>query len=255
MDKHTETPDIGQLNFGEGEEEDVEDLFASPESGATTQKHTPSSQASTSAPKPPPFHHARNSSHSRQQTDLEARETRLRAELEKLREVNRVIENVSASLTKAKDNMETVNRTVSSASTLLATWTRILGQTEFNQRLILNPAWKGASQDLEDLENEDARRQQEAERRVVEEQRRREEAQRRAEEEERRKATAAAAGTGRGGSKTRGTRGSSSSSRGYVGVGGQSGRGRGTTGSMVGSTSGNGLGRAGSTRGRGRGLG
>ena len=244
MSKSSNAPAVGKLSLEDGED-DVEDLFASPESGATTQKHTPNSQAS-SAQK-----HARSDSRSRQ-NEQEAREARLRAELEKVREVNKVIEGVTASLEKAKDNMETVNRTVGSASTLLATWTRILSQTEHNQRLILNPNWHGASQDLEDMESEDLRRQQEAERRALEEQRRREEAQRRAEEEERRKAMAAAAPTRRTGS-TRGGRGTSSSSRGYVGVGGQSGRGRGTTSSTRGS---NAISRgSGSTRGRGRGLG
>jgi hypothetical protein len=248
MDKPAGTPDVGRLSL---EDDDVEDLFASPsDSGTGTQKHTPTSQAS-SAQK----YHARNSSRSRQQ-EAEARDARLRAELEKVREVNKVIEGVTASLTKAKENMETVNRTVSNASTLLATWTRILSQTEHNQRLILNPNWQGATQDVEDLENEDLRRQQEAERRALEEQRRREEAQRRAEEEERRKAAAAAAPS-RGGLKTRGTRGSSGSGRGYAGVGGQAGRGRGTTGTgtgaRAGSSTGSGVGRTNSTRGRGRG--
>lgn len=247
-DKPTSTPDAGKLSL---EDEDVEDLFASPESGATTQKHTPSSQASSA--------HKHSRSRQRQEeTEAEARDARLRAELEKVREVNKVIEGVTASLSKAKENMETVNRTVHSASTLLATWTRILSQTEHNQRLILNPNWHGASQDLEDLENEDLRRQHEAERRVAEEQRRREEATRRAEEEERRKALASST-PGRGGSKTRGVRGTSSGTRGgYVGVGGQSGRGRGGNtgpGARGGSTSGSGIARSGSTRGRGRGLG
>jgi len=234
MSKHTDTPDIGKLNL-----EDDEDLFASPESGATIQKQTPTSNASSAQKQ-------RGRSHS------EAREARLKAELERVREVNRVIEGVTASLTKAKENMGTVQRTVVNASTLLATWTRILSQTEHNQRLILNPNWHGASQDVEDIENEEVRWQHETERRAVEEQRRREEAQRRAEEEERRRAVATP--STRGASKTRGTRGTrgtSSSSRGYTGVGGQTGRGRGTAG-----TRGSGIGRGTSaTRGRGRGLG
>lgn len=231
--------------------EDVEDLFASPESGATTQKHTPSSQSS-SAQK----HHSRSDSRSRQ-NEQDARDARLRAELEKVRQVNKVIEGVTASLTKARDNMETVNRTVNNASTLLATWTRILSQTEHNQKLILNPNWHGASQDIEDMEHEDLRRQQEAERRAMEEQRRRDDAQRRAEEEERRKAAAAVTPGRRGSVKVRGSRGPSSSTRGYTGIGGQAGRGRGAVNSTSTSTTrgANGIGRTTSTRGRGRGLG
>lgn len=227
-------PDLEGLEL----EDDAEDLFASPSvSGATTQKHTPTSNASSAQKQ-------------RVRSQSEAREARLKAELERVKEVNRVIEGVTASLKKAKENMGTVQRTVENASTLLATWTRILSQTEHNQRLILNPTWHGATQDMEHMENEDARRQQEADRRLIEEQRRREEVQRQAEEDERRR-VATATMSGRGTSKTRGLRGTSSSSRGYTGVGGQSGRGRGTA-----NTRGSGIGRGTSTtRGRGRGLG
>ena len=240
MDKPAGTPDAGRLSL---EDEDVEDLFASPsDSGTTgTQKPTPTSQTSSAQ--------KRHSSRSRQQ-EADARDARLRAELERVREVNTTISGVIASLTKAGENMETVNGTVSNASTLLATWTRILSLTEFNQRLVLDSQWQGATRDVEEAESEDARRQLEAERRVVEEQRRREEGLRRAEEEERRRAEVAAA-PGRGGGKTRGTRGAG---RGYGGVGGQAGRGRGTTGTSTrgGSAAGGGLGRTNSTRGRAR---
>ena len=235
------------------EDGDVEDLFASPESGATAQKHTPNSQTASSAQK----HHARSDSRSA----AEARETKLRAELDRVREVNKAIENVTASLTKAKDNMTTVHQTVNNASTLLATWTRILSQTEHNQRLILNPSWQGASRDLEDMEGEEMRRLQEAERRAAEEQRRREELERKREEEERRRAAAAAApasktgtsrGRGRGSSSgVSGVRGTRASTRAGAGVG----RSGSTRGGTAGSGTGSGVGRTTSTRGRGRGVG
>ncbi|KAF7188692.1 DASH complex subunit duo1 [Pseudocercospora fuligena] len=233
-------PNIAKLSL----EDTDEDLFASPESGATTQKHTPISTTNVS-------NTAKQQTRPLSKQDVEeARNAQLRAELEKVREVNKVIEGVTASLTKAKANMETVHKTVNNASTLLATWTRILGQTEHNQRVILNPNFQGASQDLEDIENDEIRRQHEAERKVLEEQRRREEAQRKAEEEERRKAAAVATGT-RGVSRTRSVRGTSSSTRGYGRVDSQAGRGRGTAG-----TRGTAASRASSTaRGRGRGLG
>lgn len=236
-------PNIEDLRLSDEEDNS---LFASP-SAAAHAKQAPSrsrsqSQNRSHAHKPPP---ARTQS---KQDVEEARNAQLRAELEKIREVNNIIEGTTASLRKAKDNMGTVHTTVNNASTLLATWTRILSQTEHNQRLILNPNWQGASQDLEDLENADLRRQQEAERRAMEEQRRREEALRKAEEEERKKAAAIA--TGRGGVGRRGSvRGGSASSRGYTGVGGQSGRGRGTTGTR--GTVGRG---ASTARGRARGL-
>lgn len=150
----------------------------------------------------------------------EAREAALRNELQSVRNINQVIEGLLESLDRAKGNMtvchlyivwsqgiiescadmyQTVSRTVNSASTLLNTWTRILSQTEHNQRLILNPNWQGASQDIADMEHEAASKQQEAERRERELQQRREAAAKKAEEEERRRA----AGT----ATTRSTRG------------------------------------------------
>ncbi|GAB7352554.1 hypothetical protein MBLNU459_g2939t1 [Dothideomycetes sp. NU459] len=128
--------------------------------------------------------------------DQEDRDAALRKELESIRGVNKVIEDVVQSLERAKGNMDTVQQTVQSASTLLNTWTRILSQTEHNQRLILNPTWQGASQDLEDVEHESTMRQQAAERRAAEDQARRDAAARRAEEEERRKTVAPAAARG-----------------------------------------------------------
>ncbi|KAF2085008.1 hypothetical protein K490DRAFT_17216, partial [Saccharata proteae CBS 121410] len=116
-----------------------------------------------------------------------ARDQALRRELQQIRSVNKVIEDTVASLEKAKNNMDTVHHTVTSSTTLLQTWTRILAATEHNQRLILNPSWSGATQDLLDAETENLARQQAEERRAAEEQARREEAVRRAEEEERRK--------------------------------------------------------------------
>lgn len=102
---------------------------------------------------------------------------------------------------------QTVSRTVNSASILLNTWTRILSQAEHNQRLILNPNWHGASQDIADMENEAARKQQEAERRELELQQRREEAARKAEEERKKAEAAASAGRGVRGTSRRRVRG------------------------------------------------
>jgi hypothetical protein len=88
---------------------------------------------------------------------------------------------------------------VQNASTLLQTWTRILSQTEHNQRLILNPQWQGASQDLVAIEEEEMYRQQAAERRAAEDQAKREAAARKMEEERRRAEAPPRAGTrGRG---------------------------------------------------------
>jgi DASH complex subunit Duo1 len=116
---------------------------------------------------------------------------------------------------------QTVSRTVTSASTLLNTWTRILSQTEHNQRLILNPNWRGASQDLADIENEAVLKAQAAERRAAEEERRREEARRRAEDEERQRQAGTATRVRGARSRGRGVgRGGGVSSTGYVAAGG-----------------------------------
>lgn len=169
----------------------------------------------------------------------EAREATLRNELQSVRNINQVIEGLIGSLDRAKGNMDvchnitlfdlfefqglffppreeqtlidacnqTVSRTVDSASTLLNTWTRILAQTEHNQRLILNPNWQGAVQDVADMENEETLRQQAAERRERELQQQREAATRRAEEERKRAPSATtrgARGTTRGRVRTGG---------------------------------------------------
>jgi len=124
----------------------------------------------------------------------------------------------------------------------------MLSQTEHNQRLILNPNWQGASQDLADIENDAVMRAQAAERRAAEEERRREDARRRAEDEERERQ----AGTG----TVRGARGRG---RGR-GIGrGLSGTGYTAGGSRIGtSQTGRGgpvIGRGtGSVRGRARGV-
>ncbi|KZZ94484.1 DASH complex, subunit Duo1 [Ascosphaera apis ARSEF 7405] len=127
-----------------------------------------------------------------------SREAALQYELETVRNINQVIEGVLSSLHRAKSNMSTVNQTVDSASTLLNTWTRILAQTEQNQRLILDPNWHGASEDIAAEEAEEIQRKQEAERRLREEQERREALARKAEEERRKTEAAAASKSTRG---------------------------------------------------------
>ncbi|KAF7511618.1 hypothetical protein GJ744_003781 [Endocarpon pusillum] len=134
----------------------------------------------------------------------DAREERLRRELQTVRKVNEAIEGAIESLAKARNSMKTISTTVHSASSLLQTWTAILSQTEHNQRLILNPSWHGSSQDLADSEQETLLKQQAAERRECEEQERRTEAARKAEADERRRAEGAAARLPRGGARGRG---------------------------------------------------
>ncbi|KAL1848198.1 hypothetical protein Plec18170_008108 [Paecilomyces lecythidis] len=175
-------------------EEDTEDLWDSPSKRRTKTPRQKASRDHDASPDP-----AQSRSGETLFDQEETREAALRNELQSVRNINQVIEGLLESLDRAKGNMTTVSRTVNSASTLLNTWTRILSQTEHNQRLILNPNWQGASQDIADMEQEAALKQQEAEKRERELQQRREAAARKAEEEERRRA----AGT----STTRTTRG------------------------------------------------
>ncbi|PBP25447.1 hypothetical protein BUE80_DR003861 [Diplocarpon rosae] len=167
-------PDIDQLVLSDS---DHEDPFASPYRASKPSQKLPSQQAESNAP-------AQRNGESKYDTE-QARETTLQRELESVRSINEVIEGVISSLETAKGNMDKVSRTVTSASTLLNTWTRILSQTEHNQRLILNPNWQGASQDVADMENEVVMKAQAAERRAAEEEKRKEDARRRAEDEER----------------------------------------------------------------------
>lgn len=211
-----------------------------------------------------------------------ARDAALNAELESLRRINEVVEGVIASLDRAKANMDvsandswclrgyhlleltrliqslqTVTRTVNHASTLLDTWTRILNQTEHNQRLILNPAWQGASQDLADAEQEGLARRRERERLEAEEAARKE--ARKLEEDRRRMeaerpAETAATGAVRGGRGTGTTRGPPGYGRAGVGGIARGAGGRRVASSGYGRGTVSGIGRGGVGRGRGRGI-
>jgi hypothetical protein len=188
-----------------------EDLWGSP----TTKSSAPTQKVNNhDASRPKPTYE-----------DNQAREAALQAELESVRTVNEAIEGVIESLKKAKASMATVNTTVSSASRLLQTWTRILSQTEHNQRLILSPNWGGASQDIADAEQETYAKQREAERREAEEQERKAAAARKVEDEDRRrmvnessigsKVTRTTSTRGRG----RGSRAGGAAASGYVATG------------------------------------
>lgn len=179
------------------DDSDQEDLFASPSTAKA-----PKTQL-VERPKTPSNNHSRYEDHE------DAREAGLQRELEGVRNINELIEGVIGTLERAKGNMQTVSNTVNTASTLLNTWTRILSQTEHNQRLLLNPSWKGASQDLADIESEAAARAAAAERRAAEEERRRAEVRRRAEEQRQRETATGSSSTGpvRGRVSTRGVRG------------------------------------------------
>ncbi|KAG6230437.1 hypothetical protein E4U22_000602 [Claviceps purpurea] len=118
------------------------------------------------------------------QPEPENRDDALRRELEGVRSVNESIEGLLDTLNRTGGNIQVVAQTVANASSLLNTWTRILSQTEHNQRLILNPGWKGLSEDLAEQEAEALEKQRAAERKAAEEERRREELRRRREEED-----------------------------------------------------------------------
>ena len=243
------TLDLDSLSLSDSDRDDTEDLFASPFVPSKKPKAVQGQETSGQRPPPPP-----SPTPESYEDALANHEQALKRELSSLRTMNQVISGVVESLDKAKSNVETVSATVSNASQLLTTWTRILSQTEHNQRLILNPQWQGASQDLADAESEELLRRQDKERREAEEARRIEAREREREEEERRRMTEAATpkgprGRGRGRGTVRGT--GRVGSGGYVGVGGQGGiRGTATRGAPS-STRGTATSR-GTFRGRGR---
>lgn len=188
-----------------------------------------------------------STAHNAQQT----RDHALRAELEKVRGVNEAVQKVIDSLEKSRHNMNTVHDSVTSASILLDTWTKILSQTEHNQRMLLHPEWRGATVDMEETEHESILRQQAAERQAAEEEIRRAAAARAAEEEERRRTASKTVTRGtrsRGRAMVSSTRGSTTTTRGGI----SSSSTRGTTAA---SRAGSGIGRGiSSTRSRGRGV-
>ncbi|OLN85147.1 DASH complex subunit duo1 [Colletotrichum chlorophyti] len=189
----------------------TEDIWASPGPGGegAPPSDRPKTPGTPKTPKTPKTPANQNATYDR--------EASLRKELNGVRNINAAIEGIINTLEKAKGNMDTVGSTVSNASTLLNTWTRILSQTEHNQRLILNPNWRGASQDLIEIEAETLQKQQLAERRAAEEERRREAARRKREEEEEERQRQAAVGNaprGRGVSRGR-VRGGTTTTRGH----------------------------------------
>ena len=249
MAQNGTNPNLDSLSLSDTSADDTEDLFASP---SVQSKKAPNKSIPQSSTNASPAQGTES-----EEDAYAAHKASLRRELSSLRSMNQVITGITTSLEKAKSNMDTVSATVNNAATLLTTWTRILSQTEHNQRLILNPNWQGATQDIADVENDVVLRQQEKERREADEARRARDREAEREEEERRRMTegpgtkgsrgkgkAVGRGTGRGGTS------------GYVGVGGKSG----ARGSMRGGSTtgrpGNGIGRGLSgSRGRGRGTG
>ncbi|KAI4106376.1 MAG: hypothetical protein LQ339_003113 [Xanthoria mediterranea] len=209
------TPKVEHLDLSD---DDTEALFASPSRPETK----PRPKATKSDVKEVTVQPSRSRPEDTETGSKEAREAALRKELAGIRNINQVIEGVVDSLEHARGNMDTVSRTVNDASTLLNTWTRILSQTEHNQRLILDPSWHGATQDMADMENESLLKQQEKERREIEEAQRREARARKAEEDDRKrlentgpKSSRGARGRGRGSSRG-GIPGQSTSQRGSM---------------------------------------
>ena len=237
--------DLDSLSLSDTEADATEDLFASP---ATKERH---SYRSTDTPDES-LKTQSIPAHDAEEVAIADHDERLRQELQSLRSMNTVISGITSSLEKAKSNMETVSATVNNASSLLNTWTRILSQTEHNQRLILNHNWQGASQDLVDMENEEVYRREEQERRAAEEERKARQREAEREEEERKRTLESTKGTkGRGGRTLgRGT----TRAGGYVGVGGEGGI-KGTARGSAANRTGSGIGRGLSgSRGRGRGA-
>lgn len=234
---------LDSLSISDTDGDNTDDLFASPS------KHNQSlAEGAKDENEPPDVSNANARSIDSDEDASTIYEDTLRRELASLRSMNSVISGITISLEKAKGNMDSVSATVNNASALLATWTRILSQTEHNQRLILNPSWHGASKDLTDAENEEIQQRHEQEQREAEEERRVRQREAEREEAERRRALEGTKST-RGRGKTLGKGGTTARGGGYVGVGGQGGHGGAARGSSIGR-----IGRGyGGSRGRGKG--
>ncbi|KAL8954159.1 MAG: hypothetical protein Q9222_000043 [Ikaeria aurantiellina] len=190
MDRSGLTPMGEELSLSD---DDTDALFASP-SRPNTRARSKVSKVNAQA-----VGQKHSNSVENAETDgEEAREAALRKELAGICNINHVLESAIDSLEKAQGNMNVVLHTVNDASALLNTWTRILSQTEHNQRLIMDPSWHGATQDMADMEHETLFKQQEQERRELEEVQRREARARKAEEDERKRLEHAAMKTPRG---------------------------------------------------------
>ncbi|KAL8716342.1 MAG: hypothetical protein Q9220_000247 [cf. Caloplaca sp. 1 TL-2023] len=190
MDRSGATPKVEDLSLSD---DDTDALFASP-SRPDPKSRSKSSKAHTQEVR----QKRPNNTEKEESGSEEAREAVLRKELAGLRNINHVVESAVDSLEKAQGDVNVVLRTVHDASALLNTWTRILSQTEHNQRLIMDPSWRGATQDMADLEHESLFKQREQERQELEEAQRREARARKAEEDERKKLEHAAMKTPRG---------------------------------------------------------
>ncbi|KAL8869437.1 MAG: hypothetical protein Q9174_004270 [Haloplaca sp. 1 TL-2023] len=187
-------PNLEDLDLSES---DTDALFASPSHPPSKSRQKPTKPDPQQADAPQS--RKADVADDAEEDGEEAREAALRKELAGIRTINQTIEGAIDSLERARGNMDTVSNTVRDASTLLNTWTRILSQTEHNQRVILDPSWHGASQDLVDVENETALKQQEKERRDLEEAQKREARARKAEEDELKRAENARSTSSRGG--------------------------------------------------------
>ncbi|WVF70123.1 hypothetical protein IAT40_004911 [Kwoniella sp. CBS 6097] len=133
----------------------------------------------------------------------EARENKLRESLYELRRMNEVFDGFLGALEGVRGHNERLAQRVQQTSALLDEYTAIMGQTEFTQRLLLNPKWTGSADDAEAIAAEEQARflaQQAAE----EEARRQAEAARLAEEEKERREALAKERSERGGLGGRG---------------------------------------------------
>lgn len=75
-------------------------------------------------------------------------------ELENLKRLNGVLEQVLAAMNASTTNVENVNSTVKNADKLLDLWIRVLASSDASQKLILDENWNGATSDLQAIEQE-----------------------------------------------------------------------------------------------------
>ena len=80
--------------------------------------------------------------------------SQLDRELLHLRRLNATVERVIAAVDASSDNTKSVDATVVNADKLLDLYIRVLGRADAAQRLVLDPSWRGASDDVTRMDSE-----------------------------------------------------------------------------------------------------
>lgn len=113
----------------------------------------------------------------KKQLTPEQRHKALVAELDQVSSVNQVITQVSRTIDKASNDVNTMAVATANANQLLELWVRVLSQTEHNYRLLSNSQWQGASRDQQLMAEKEEEKLRKKEQERLEQERLREQAE------------------------------------------------------------------------------